>query len=203
MSILDHFSALVLATVSNGFGVCAKCMRISFLAAAFSVIFATIIFASTSISWLLITGVLAAGCFLAIWLVHLTAYAVRTAKQLGRKVEHRVIGSAVVPQMKDTSSEFDRRDFVWAAIGAFATAAVFTIFPSGISRAQTACTITSCYDPECSCVAPTPQCAFCPNRSEFGCMPSAAVPCCSNDAFWYCLNGTQCNGDGTYTPYCR
>lgn len=146
---------------------------------------------------------LAAAGLMALWIAHLIAYAIRSASRLGRETVYQVEGSVAFVNLGERTGEFSRRQFLWTGVKAFALAAFVTAFPAGISRAQTACTVTSCSDPNCSCAPPTPQCVFCPNRSETGCIPSAAVGCCSNYAFWYCLNGTQCNGDGTYTPYCR
>lgn len=185
--------------IASNLGVCPRCMRSAFVAAACA---STIAFL---LRWLLPTAaitvamLIVAATLTALWLAHLASYSIRISRHAliqGKDPDHVVTLSGPPPIE-------GRRQFLALALKAFAFAVFATVLPRGMSKAQTACTVTSCSDPNCSCVAPTPKCAFCPNRSETGCVPADAVTCCSNDRFWYCMNGTQCNGDGTYTPYCR
>ncbi|HYD24203.1 MAG TPA: hypothetical protein VEB68_05350 [Croceibacterium sp.] len=199
----DRTPTFPLDWIASRLGTCARCMRTAFgsaLVASVLAAFGTILAPSM---WPTVALQLAAVALAALWLAHLLAYATRAARRLGRETVYRREGEAVFPSAGPRRRAYSRREFVWHGVKAFALAAFVTAFPAGMSRAQTACTVTSCSDPDCVCVEPTPKCVFCPNRSEVGCLPSAAVPCCSNALFWYCLNGTQCNGDGTYTPYCR
>lgn len=189
--------------IASRLGTCARCMSTAFGYALLASGLAMAAMILAPAPWLTALLQLVAGALVALWLVHLLAYAIRSARRLGRETVYRTEGCAVFPSPGPRLRGYTRRQFVWQGMKAFALAAIVTAFPVGISRAQTACMVTSCSDPDCECVEPTPKCVFCPNRSEVGCLPSAAVPCCSNAAFWYCLNGTQCNGDGTYTPYCR
>lgn len=191
----------ILKQLVRQLGTCPQCMRQAFLSAALAAVFAVAADLLGAPAILQGALALAAGLLGALWVAHLLAYALRSAG--GRVTVARAEGDVLYFESIAPTTKLNRREFVWAALRAFAVAAFVTAIPTGVSRAQTGCTLTSCSDTECTCVAPAPQCVTCPARNEVGCFPSDAVPCCSVHAFWGCLNGTQCYGDGTVLPRCR
>ena len=187
--------------VTAHLGRCPKCMRSAFIAAALAVCFAvmvTLLIPTVWATWLIWLG---ASALVALWVLHLIVYALRSANQrnIARDWVKTVNASVSIRSLPAEG----RRQFLLAAIKAFGFAFLATTISFGKSRADTPCQLTSCDDPDCRCVEPTPKCAFCPNRNEYACAPSNVTICCSNNAFWSCQSPTpNCYGNGDSLPRC-
>ncbi len=193
----------VVQWMATQLGSCPKCMRSAFFAAMLGLCLAMLasLFAPTLPGvWLLWP---LAGALVGLWLLHLVVYALRVARS-GAGGGSALAGpdeAISPPPLPDLAG---RRAFLVSAMKAFGFAFLATSFSFGRSRADSSCQITSCSDPKCVCVAPTPRCVFCPNRNEFACAPSGVTICCSNEAFWSCQSPTpNCYGNGASLPRCH
>jgi len=176
-------------------------MRSSFIAAAVFVALALAATLATTDVWIVTSFWVVAISLLGLWVSHLAAFSLRAATGIRDNTKPGAL------QMGDSPSQSGvtygpRRQFLSDLVKAFAFAALATALPSRYALAAP-CTITSCSDPKCKCVAPSPVCVTCPARRQVGCAPSNSVPCCTVQAFWICPARHDCYGNGTNSDRCR
>lgn len=117
---MSQFLTRLGITTLHKLGRCAFCMRAAFVSAAFVWLFAFLVQVVIPNRIVAVALMIAASALSILWLAHLTAYAVRSA---------RCKVSTVTIDVSGTVTKFSRRDLVPFFVRTFALAAVATVLP--------------------------------------------------------------------------
>ncbi len=168
-------------------GHCPKCMRQSFLVMLVAWGVTGVLAVAAAGVGLAGASAVAAGCLTLLWLGHVAAFALRSARN-GNVRRGIGNGGAAPPE----SPVGPRRRFMLAFVRSAAFAATATAFPYGSVFAAT-----------CRCSGSTPKCCWSYDAKYYVCAPRDAVCCGHPKNPWFCNSDQSCNGDGSTRPKCR
>jgi hypothetical protein len=158
-------------------GRCPRCMRQSFIFMLGAWGLVLVLLFATYSSTPTVTSAIVATSLTILWLSHLTAFALRAARN----------GTPAMRGMAGANSPSDslvqpRRRFILAFTKGAAFAALATAFPFGTVFAQT-----------CPCAAPL-KCCYSTDAKYYDCAPSDAMCCGDPTNPWHCNSGQRCDG---------
>lgn len=166
------------AFLDDNLGRCPKCMRQSFVFMLAALGLAVVTSMVTSSPTLLIAGTVVALGSAGLWLSHMLAYALRSARRKTAPSSFRV--------SKKSAADIEiqpRRQFIISFARSFALVAAATALPVGSAFAAT-----------CPCAAPL-KCCWSYAADYYVCAAADAVCCTHARNPWSCPSGHTCLGD--------